>query len=260
MRKFLFFIAFPFLLISFLFSKDHEILFLSTPHSGTHWGLYCLCNLLEKQVIFNRGPVQVDIFKNRFIDHKNGFIYAAHNPKDLWIKKDGDKEDILILILRNYKECLVRIYKTAPSVINQIKAEANFKWLDKYKNLALIQAHDHYFNNLRCYDVWNPSKRFLIYYEDLLENPEKVLYDLTVFFNLEEKTLDKFLQNLNFHIKTSLGIFNAKKKLGGSQSKGKDILYHSKKIGRKNCILIDSQVKSLFPNYFEKYLKRYETN
>lgn len=258
MKKFLFFSLVPFLLISTSFSEDKEILFLSTPHSGTHWGLYCLCNLLERQVVFNRGPAQTDPFKNRFSNNQKGFIYAAHNPKDLWIKKNGNKNDIFILILRNYRECLIRNYKTTSAVVNQIKAESNFKWIDQYKNLVLIQHHNHYFNNLRCYDVWDPSKRFLIYYEDLLEEPERVLLELVNFFNLKEEDGYEFLKNLDFHIQTSMNIFNAKKSLGGTQSKG-DILFHSKKIGRKNCILIDKEVKSLFPKYFKKYLKRYET-
>ena len=83
MKKFLFIlITLPFL----LFSENFEILSLSTPRSGTHWSLYCLCNLLEKQVIFNRGPTQADIFLGKFSNFKKGLIYGAHNPKNLWIK------------------------------------------------------------------------------------------------------------------------------------------------------------------------------
>jgi hypothetical protein len=110
-------ISLPFL----LFSENPEILLLSTPRSGTHLSLYCLCNLLEKRSIFHRGPRQGYVFKEKFSNF-NDFIYGAHNPKDLWIKKDGYKKDILIVVLRNYRECFIRTHKTFQEIIDEITA------------------------------------------------------------------------------------------------------------------------------------------
>jgi hypothetical protein len=260
MKKFLLtLITLPFL----LFSESPEILFLSTQHTGTHLSLYCLCNLLGKRVIFNRGPAQDTFFEEeliKFNNFKKEFIYASHNPKDLWIKKDGEKKDILIVVLRNYRECLLRNHKTFQGAINEIKTEASYNWANKFKALSLTSNHNHYFNNLRCYDFWDPDKRFLIHYEDLILNPEKVLIELAHFLNVNEEILNNFLENFDYHKKFCLEYYDTRFSKSGdiSKSKGKDVLYHSKKLGFDKCVTIDSLAKELFPDLFDKYLKRYE--
>jgi hypothetical protein len=143
-------------------------------------------------------------------------------------------------------------------IADEIKIQANFnEAYGKFIKLSLTSAHVHYFNNLRCYDYWDPDKRFLIRYEDLILNPEKVLNELANFFNVNEETLNNFLENFDYHRKCCLEMYDGKHKKA-SQSKGKDVLYHSKKLGYDKCVSIDSLVKDLFPDFFDKYLKRYE--
>lgn len=245
------------LMVPLLPLHGSEILFLSTPRSGTHWCLYCLCTLLEKQVVVNRGPLEVDVFQDIFSHHSQGFIYAAHNPKDLWIKKNADQTDILITVVRNYRECLCRNFRTCSAILEEIRYQATFNWLDENKELALIQAYNHYFNNLRCFDQWNPQNRLLIIYEDLIQDPRTVLKQILTFFHMkdQEPRIDNFLRNIDFHIERCLQIYE---KQGASESKGRDFLYHTKKLGRENSLFIDREVETLFPHLFHKYLKRYK--
>lgn len=205
----------------------------------------------------DRGPTQVEIYKELFPENDAGWIYSAHNPKDLWIKKNGEYQDILVLIVRNYRECLTRHHGSFEEALNEIRGQAAFNWLDFVKAVAFIQCHNHYFNNLRCYDFWDPAKRFLIYYEDLIQHPHVVLSDLARFFKVDENTeaFQNFIASLDDHIHRCLGMYEAK---WPSFTKGNDVLYHSKKMGPKNCELLDREVKLHFPYYFHKYLSRYE--
>lgn len=236
--------------------NNREIYLLSTPRSGTHWCLYCLCYLLDMKTMSNRGPLEVDLLQE-FYSGDKPIIYHGHNPKDLWIKKDGDQQDILIVILRNYRECLIRDHGTTKKVLDELQYQAKFNWLDGDKAHALTNFANHYINNLRCYDLWNPATRLLIYYEDLILDPRATLENALDFFHIENKEylLNKFMDEIDTHKKICLNEYD---KRGGSRSKGKDLLYHTKYIGQRNAILIDNTVKSLFPYYFEKYLKRYK--
>lgn len=257
-KIFIFSVVSLFAMLSGAPAEEPEMLCLSFPRSGTHWTLYCLSILLEKNIIFDRGMSEVEPFMGKLGLLNNGNIYAAHNPKDLWIKKDHNSRDYLILILRNYREAMLRnMNDNAIDVIKTIKAWKDFDWLDKNKKLCYIQYRNSYINNIRCFDKWDEDKRILIYLEDLIDNPDKVLANVLSKFERDYNPdkLENFLQNIESHAQACLGIYSSQ---GGSKSKGKDHLYHTKKIGNNYSKKIDKTMKENFPYYFNKYLKRYE--
>lgn len=238
-------------------NQEQEIYCLSTPRSGTHWSLYTICNIFDKRVVFNRGVAEVDIFYSRFQENQ-GIIYGAHNPKDLWIRKNGYNTDFLILILRNYRECMYRDCESVNQVLNEIENQAKFNNL--YSNIKAqicLRHQNHYFNNLKCYDLWDPSKRFLIRYEDMIENPEKVISELLEFFDRADasEVASEFLRNIEYHKKECFNIYRSQ---GGSKSGGSDPLFYTKKMGYENARLIDKEVKHKFPYMFNTYLRQYE--
>lgn len=245
---------------STIFGQEREVLVLSTPRSGTHWTLYCLSALLEKRVIVNRGPAQVEKFRKYFPEHDNGFIYSAHNPKDLYIRKEGLDTDILVLVVRNYREALIRSYETPKAIIGQLIAESKFNKLDEMRaRVALIQPHNHYFNNLRSYDKWNNKNKIIVYYEDIVSNPRRVMEQFVELFHVKNgnKKVDEFISDLSKHRNCC---FEEYKTQGGSKSFGKDFLFHSKKVGLRKSQTIDNCVEMNFPYYFNKYLKHYKCN
>ncbi len=238
-----------------LFGGDQEILVLSTYRCGTHWSLYCLSYLLHRDVIFRRGIGEETLYKAAE-DESNGYIFAGHCPKELWIKKEGDKNDLLIVVVRNYRECLMRHLGSVAAIVDDLKMQATYNWLDANRVAALVLCSSQYINNVRCYDSWDPSKRYLIFYEDLINNPMSVLLDVVYFLGeIPDENTWRFFEDLEVHKHVCLRDYTT---MGGSQSKGTDNLYHSKKMGLKNCRLIDNLVEQLFPYYFHKYLKRYK--
>lgn len=237
---------------------ESEILCLSFPRSGTHWSLYCLSFLLEKNVIVDRGMAEVRPFKGKLGTLNNGNIYAAHNAKDLWIQKDHNHKDVLVLVLRNYREAMLRdAAENVKDVVSRICSWKAFNYLDNFPNACFIQARNSLINNIRCYDKWDPDKRILIHLEDLIDDPRKELSKVLKFFDKEHRAdiLENFLNNIDMHKDVCLGIYGSQ---GGSKSKGEDHLYHTKKAGEAGARKIDKVMRESFPYYFEKYLKRYE--
>lgn len=252
----------------FLFSS-RDIFFLSYPHTGTRWALYCLCNLLERDVLFHDRilteiPKELiphileangDLFRGKFSENQPRIIYGTHCMKSMWVEENEKKESLLILIIRNYREAYLKNYETVPEIIKALQNERALIYYDLEE--ALLNRQRLFFNNLCIYDLWNPEKRFLIYYEDIIDQPEMVLTELLdVLGEKRKEILENYLENIDWHKEHCLEIIFPDPTR--SITRGKDHLYHSRQIGVENCKLIDAEVKKLFPYYFNKYLKRYE--
>ncbi len=244
-----------------LAAHEPEILVLAFPRSGTHWALYCLGHLLNREVLFNRGFCEEDFLRGIGRYHAdgdvNGFIYGAHNPNALWIKKNGEFNDILIVVVRNYRECMLRQFKSMENILYHLECEARYNWLDQsnFKCRAFLNHKEHYINALRCYEYWNPSKRYLIFYEDLIKDPAPILLDIMQMVGvMPDGDTWHFFEYLEDHKRNCLTLYEGN---GGSQSKGQDLLYHSRRAGLRGCQQIDGCIEGLFPHYFNKYLSRY---
>lgn len=234
---------------------ESRILFLSFERGGTHWGLYCLCKVLDKRDAFYCKNSVIDIFDGEFKNHSDGWIYAAHCPNDLKIAENSN--DILIVLVRNYRENLIRNFIEMDFIMAKLEQEKKHLWLDTDPKKTRTFPNHHYFNILRCYDQWDPKKRFLLYFEDLADYPEEILKKVMKFLGAEDKkeNLMQFLEKITYH-----RINCMQKSFAGSDIcySGTDRLFHSKKIGLENCRKIDKEIKTSFPYYFDKYLKRYE--
>ncbi len=246
-----------------LIASEPEILFLSYPRSGAYWSLYCLNHVLNREVIYNRGIDEERISQHSggpsdAADDFNGYIYGAHHPNGLWIKKDGEKHDILIVMVRNYRECMLRHLGSVENVNYYLEVESIYSWFDHHgsRNRAFLNHKDHYINVLRCYEFWDPSKRYMIFLEDFLKDPMPILIDIMQMLGvMPAEDTWHFFDYLEDHKRNCMKLYEAK---GGSQSKGRDMLYHSKRVGLHGCKKIDGSMEGLFPHYFNKYLSRYK--
>lgn len=243
--------------IGFLSANEGRILFLSHPKSGTRWGLYCICTMTERNPNFRLGDRKYNLIKGAVPDNQpNGFVFAGHTP--MTFKPIDDSSDKLILILRNYRESMLswghRLNRVLQNIEQEIRQGAMAESLEDISG----SRRWGYFNNLRCYDLWNPDKRFLLHYEELVQNPDMVLAQLAEFLEIENanQVVADFLENFEDHQDHLLKhAFRGKKQ---DESKKKDLLQHSKAIGMERCKEIDAKVKSSFPYLFDIYLSQFE--
>lgn len=230
---------------------------LRAPRSGSHWFFYC-CNTIFNKTIFADGDLS-PYKSNAYHLRREGKIITAHNPFDLHLNKNSHENDLLILLIRNYRECLLREYQDPESVKNEITYQASFNDLSSDLEWVLSLRMNHYFHNLRVFDIWNPEKRLLVYYEDLLQYPQETLLLIADFFGENEKKSEivAFVENIDEHMENSLNIYEGPAGGYKSYTRGRSFLYHTNRVGIEKSLEIDQLVKKYFPEFLEKYLSRY---
>ena len=162
----------------------------------------------------------------------------------------------LIILVRNYKELVFRYqrYKkismfNTDGTINEVNVQMAFDhFTDK-------NAKDMYFANIELYDIIPKENRLLIYYEDLMEQSERVIYDVARFFNVAYQQADAMIVHLPDCRKNILSFYNVHQT---SLSHAQDVRYYSKKESYERCALIDEWVKKHNPYVWQKYLVHYE--
>ena len=193
---------------------------------------------------------------NTFMTYIAGHLMGCHTVlrNDGAIMADGtvivkkkhsiaqtEPAEALVFMLRNYRESLSRHIQ-----------HANFKDGIPYKELLAYSAK--YLSLLRDYDQWNSSRKLLVYYEDLMENPNGtvgVVFSFLENLGASEDGKQHFVDNLPEHQKASFGIY------GGSNS-GSDVNYYSKILGVKTCRELDAHIKHSDEKLYVQFLKRYE--
>lgn len=246
---------------------EHEILkdakdcifFLSYPRTGTSWSLssiqyltdritpriddYPLKNHIHK---YPRNDVGDFNFLYLDLDSTKEPVYAVHSP--CYIDHVNQDTNKLVVIVRNYREALLRHFKYNPNGDLEIGGESE-----------LLSAALNYLENLKCYEGWNKENRFIYYYEDLMNNPRKTFQNLISFLNDSNQKLDYFIENIDTYKQKCLaGYHKSNERYGGSISKGKDLHFHSRQVSSKVIKYIDQIIrKHAGKKIWNKYLERY---
>ena len=110
-----------------------------------------------------------------------------------------------------------------------------------------------YFKNLRLYDQWNPEKRLLIYYEDLIIKPQETYEKLVEFLGEKPIYIDPFLESFEEHKQNAIKIYT--KYQVQSVTQGNAVVYHSKELDDATRRAIDKKIAQLYPGIWNKYLK-----
>jgi len=206
---------------------------LSLPRSGNHWVRFilewfsespsmCLTNDDKPLCLNFKNPNPLSHVK---INNKP-IIHKAHFLKHI-VSTNGK----LILLLRNYKECIIR-----------------------HKNRIKPQDLDEYMGLIKLYDRWDNEKRLIIYYEELLQQPKKVIEEILSFMELKNERLDYFIDNYDTLFNSSVNFYNRKET---SFSKGSDLSYHTKNYPNKEEIIMsDKYMKNNYKEFIE-YFKEY---
>lgn len=226
-----------------VWAESAKALVLTYPRSGTHWFMHCVEYLtaddLEKQG--NCGNV-ASVHTMHSLEMLESYLGAA------WQTSFDPDRDYLILLLRNYKESMLREFSDPKEVVQYIKNDhecLNFR----------------FFQNLQNFDNWAEDRKLLIYYEELLKFPERELTRFINFLNLSNAGLPMLMDGFEEHKKKTIDIYNNKNMdigFAGSVTEGKDLLYHSKKVSLRDLKEIEAAARTRAPALYDKYLKRFE--
>jgi hypothetical protein len=162
----------------------------------------------------------------------------------------------IILVVRNYKESLIRHY------IDEWKGdEARQGSVDVVgflEDRSGSQPPMWFIENVRAYHEFSGDK-LLLYYEDLMTQPEAELRKLIEFLDLPRDGVEDLFENLDEHRQQSVGLYrqNQESYTEGSSEK---LSYHS------DTLLSDDEKRAFdayyaerYPELYRLYLQRYAT-
>jgi hypothetical protein len=270
---------------------DAECLLLSYPKSGNTWARYIAETISDRPTIGYdvKLPIRHDYHNsldhpiysriNIFGDHwsnndaRQKFNTFINNENILlkrhtWDDKEAHTKNAytkLILIVRNYKECLLRndvhierLYCTQCTDVDKGEFCDRSPLLKTGHSRYCHHAHKEvyiYLDNIERFDE-HKGPKLLIYYENLLMNPKDVIYKLTTFFNWQMEKADKFVSELQLHEQSSV-----KHYIWGAESAvQKDPYWHSsKKLNEDPTMLyqVDVVMRHKAGALYSKYLERY---
>ncbi|MEO9476656.1 MAG: sulfotransferase domain-containing protein [Cyclobacteriaceae bacterium] len=205
----------------------------SYPRSGTNWLRFIIESLTDK-----RTPGQI-----RYSRSKEYAVDRAHCAS-----KNGMKYDKMILVLRDYRECMLR--------------HLDALWLhhqnveDFLNEQNVISKPSWYVDNIKAFEDF-PRQKLLLYYEDLVDNPSEYVKELGQFLGVEELKILHFLKELPKKQQESEASYN---KTHGAHTAGKKSKhsFHSKKLlSSEQAKNFDRYFATNYPEIWEKYLKRY---
>jgi|GEM_PF-2138410 len=239
-------------------TPSQNVIVLTPQRCGTHWLLYSIRYLtkaspvsgLEENGTLFAGNSQFDVFGEP-INRNTYFLIHAHTPNSIIWR--GYEQDKLILIIRDYKESILRMFDNFLFIKMAIGKRHNdviFNDLPPY--YAVITW---YFENLEYFEQFKGEK-LLLYYEELLLQPESVYKNILSFLGASDQFFADFMHDLEFHKETCLNFYNSYR--FGSKTHGKDFKFHSKKLKQEELTEFDKLVQNNYPSLWEKYLYRYK--
>ncbi len=155
-----------------------------------------------------------------------------------------------ILVIRNYKECLVRHHG-----LGFVKSFASIA--DYLETQDRLQRPAWYIKNIQAFEKFSGDK-LLLYYEDILTAPEREYRRLAAFLELENKRLPDLINNIDEHKKRSVALYQTDHE---SVTAGRaDMLdYHSKQgLSAEERQAFDDYYRENYPSLFKTYLSRYQ--
>lgn len=183
-----------------------NVLLLSYPRSGNSWIRYIIEFLTRSntQDMANRKG-----FRGPSIKKVNKpFVYKRHFVSDIR-KLKPETFDRMILVVRNYKEVIVRHHGKCRSNPNLWKS-----------------MFEVYFDDIKYYDNFEGDK-MVIYYEDVVMDVNSVVVQLKNFFDVSDDIVNDFLNDISNHTSSSIKDYE---KSNESVTKGNSLNFHMKKI------------------------------
>jgi len=207
---------------------------LSYPRCGNSWLRFCVEFLSQRKTTPNSPNAQK--FRESVgleFDTEKFLMFKYHGWRDV----KEDLSDSIILLLRNYKECI-------PRHCRRIEDDATSHGETHPLKFS-------YIDNLLYFERSSFKNKHVVYYEDLIVQPMVVLRDLLNFLDVDDGRLLEFFERYDEIKDKSIEAYSE------SQTQGKEVLVHSKKFSREEILKFDELVKAQSPECYEKYLIRY---
>lgn len=215
------------------FDLFHLPLLASYSRSGTNWVRYIIESISDRPT---PGQTRLRTGTNYLIDRAHCAYPILKNYKKV------------ILVLRDYKECLLRHHQEDWLQISKVQPFLT--------NKKMRHPPHWYIQNIKAFHNFKGEK-LLIYYEDLLADPQAVIAQIAEFLNLDRNRTSDFLSNIDHHYQHSVALYTA----GGHKSEtaaSKDTRYHSQHLlTAKQEQEFDDFYLRKFPKLTSIYLRRY---
>ena len=223
------------------------MILLSYPRSGRNWLRYCIEHISCKPTLSIPNIEHRDelgLLKRYGKQHEKNRIQHCDKYWITHIDSEAKKysEKPLILLLRDYKECITR--HRGPNQIDPSQCDGQCQ-------------QGNYLLNVVTFHNWSSSK-LIIYYEDFLTNPKDTLYSIARFLGLDITLVDNFVQQYDNHKDRSITIYNtfSESKTSGDLDK---LVYHSKGMAPEKYRIWDNNLRKKNPTIYDEYLLRYKT-
>lgn len=210
-------------------------LLVSYPRSGTNWIRY-----IVEYISHCPTPGQ-----HRLVGGSNYCIDRAHRGYPVLCAYCK-----VLLIIRDYRECLLRqlrrVWRNEPDVVTFLTDD------------TIAQPASWYIKNIESFDAFQGEK-LLIYYEDLIQHPQKTIRDLSRFLGLDQKKTELFIEDHDRHFRDSVKVYTS----GGHRSETaatKNLRFHSEtELTEWQIAEFDEYFFSRFSYLANKYLSRYDS-
>lgn len=224
--------------------KTIECTLVSYPRSGQTWLRYCF-EVITDLSVYGNIPLTDELNYNLSVVKKNINYFKLATTHNFYASQEKHKSNKLILLLRNYKECIRR------------HREDNY-FDDLISKKYCIKEEPSYLMNLKLFDECNLEKIY-IYYEDLIVYPKETLIKVFNFMNIKTYDIDNFMKNYKIHKNKSVSKYKDIFKKENQTTNGDKLLYYS--LGKeKENKLMEDYLKFYFPKLYNKFLKVYDEN
>lgn len=193
----------------------------------------------EKNRVILNSPLS-NIFSELDVNFSLPPVIKIHNINQ---RSPKGENDFLIVVIRDYKECLLSHALRGSSIsIEAIKKE--------------LTSSGWYLQVLETFDKWPQDRKLLLYYEDLVLEPEMTFQKLARFFQTDQKNVSAFITDLEAHCSNAMYI---QQTYGDrSLSGGKSTNFHKKALPVEAQKSLDELCMENAPELTKKYLLRYQ--
>lgn len=239
---------------------EHSLVVLSPGGSGTHVTLLNLHVLTRRPIclVKPRGRIAPYRFLGLPANADKSPLYQTHMPPHL--QHISHETNQLILVLRNYKEWIVREFishnqKAGNKIDLPLSADQAAEILNNLHKMGM------YYRYLDAFEKWPKSQRLLLHYEDLVDHPEQTLTQLRNFLKIDAVNAQAQVNELKALKVKSLDYYHKRfSGHGGSLSQGqKSNSFHTSNLPSSILKNTDTVMRALRPKLYDRYLLRYTT-
>ncbi len=214
--------------------RRYEVpLLASYSRSGTNWLRYTI-----EWISGQPTPGQV-----RLMYGSDYVVDRAHHASVVM-----DRYSKVILVVRDYRECLIRHHTAL--------------WRDTLDVASFLEATDvyqppsWYIENIAAFDAFDGPK-LLVYYEDLVGEPEKPIRELSQFIGFDRGRTEEFITTLEERKAASLVAYQRRDHTSETNGSA-DFGHHAKKnLSSVQAAEFDEYYRISYPELFALYLERY---